>query len=73
MYLEVIYKQERHPMLTEFFDAIVMIGLCRVQFDGLVESLHLPVGPRMPEFRQFMPDAMSFVGSIKDMRFPFRS
>ena len=68
-----MYKQERHQMLTEFFDAIVVIGLCRVQCDGLVESLHLPVGPRMPEFRQFMPDAMSFVGSIKDMRFPFRS
>ena len=60
-------------MLPEFFDAVVVIGLCRVQFDGLVESLHLPVGPRMPEFRQFMPDAMSFAGSIEDMRFPFRS
>ena len=65
-----MYKQERHQMLHEFFNAVVVIGLCRVQFYGLIESLHLPVGPRMPEFRQFMPDAMSFAGSIKDMRFP---
>ena len=60
-------------MLPEVFDAVVVIGLCRVQFDGLVESLPLPVGPRMPDFRQFMPDAMSFAGSIEEMRFPFRS
>ena len=71
--MEIIYKQERHQMLHDFFDAVVVIGLCRVQFDGLVEILPLSVGPRMPEFRQFMPDAMSFAGSIEDVRFPFRS
>ena len=71
--MEFIYNHERHQMLHEFLDAVVVIGLCRVQLDGLVESLLLPVGPRMPEFRQFMPDAMSFAGSIEDMRFPFRS
>ena len=71
--MEFIYKQECHKILPEFLYAVVVICLCRVQFDGLVEILHFPVGPRMPEFRQFMPDAMSFSGSIEDMRFPFRS
>ena len=42
--MEIIYKQERHQILPEFFDAVVVIGLCRVQFDGLVEILPLPVG-----------------------------
>ena len=60
-------------MLHEFLDTLLAIGIFRVQLDGLVESLPLPVGPRMPEFRQFMPDAMSFSGLIEDMRFPFRS
>ena len=42
--MEIIYNQQRQQTLHEFLDAVLVIGLCRVHFDGLVEILYLPVG-----------------------------